>query len=69
MRDGHYNDGPKIPIPGAAGATIYAALQSLAMRPGEASVNISKRKVAGGGYVYVISNLPATADPGENERD
>ncbi len=59
MRDGNYDDGPKIPIPGAAGATIFAALKSLAMRSGEASVNISKRKVTGGGYVYVISNLIA----------
>lgn len=62
MRDGAHEDGPKIPIPGAAGAMVFAALKSLALFCGEASVNISKRKVAGGGYVYVISNLKAQDD-------
>ena len=51
------DNGPKIPIPGAAGASIYAALQSLALHCGEATVTITKARVAGGGYSYWISNL------------
>ena len=45
------------PIPGVAGAEIYAALTVLSMRAGEASVTITKRKAESGGYIYVISNL------------
>lgn len=55
---------PQIPIPGAAGEAVRAALQSLAMHVGEASVNISKQRVATGGYTYVISKLNAIDDGG-----
>jgi hypothetical protein len=50
-------NGPKIPIPGAAGAAVYAALQSLSLYCGEATVTIKKARVAGGGYTYWVSNL------------
>jgi hypothetical protein len=54
--------GPRIPIPGAAGAAVYAALKSLVMRCGEGDVLITKRRVAGGGYTYWITNdLTTTA--------
>ncbi len=59
---------PQIPIPGAAGEAVCAALQSLAMYAGEASVNISKQRVKTGGYSYVISKLNAVNVDGENER-
>lgn len=59
---------PQIPIPGAAGEMVRAALQSLAMYAGEASVNISKQRVASGGYVYVISKLNAIQG-NETERE
>ncbi len=56
MMDGdRQSNGPKIPISGAAGAGIYSALFNLSMRCGPGSVTISKERVAGGGYVYVIS--------------
>jgi hypothetical protein len=48
-------DSPKIPVPGAAGVAIAAALQGLVMQAGGGTVNIHKRPVAGGGYVYEIS--------------
>jgi len=48
--------GPKIPIGGPAGAAIYAALFRLSTRYGPGAVTISKERVAGGGYVYVLSN-------------
>ena len=51
------NDGPKIPIAGAAGANIYAVLQALATYPGTAKVVILKERLPGGGYVYSVSNL------------
>jgi hypothetical protein len=51
------DNGPKIPIPGVAGATIFSALQSLALYCGEATVTITKARVAGGGYSYWVSNL------------
>lgn len=53
--DSHANNGPKIPIGGPAGASIYAALFRLSMRCGPGAVTISKERVAGSGYVYVIS--------------
>ena len=62
MRDGE-ECGPKIPIPGAAGAAIFAALKALAMRPGGGSVTISKDRVAGGGYVYSIGCNEQPARP------
>jgi hypothetical protein len=51
------DNGPKIPIPGAAGAAVYAALQSLALYCGEATVTITKARVSGAGYTYWVSNL------------
>ena len=44
-----------IPIPGAAAASVYEALKALAMHVGQASVSIIKRRIEGGGYVYVIN--------------
>lgn len=49
------DNGPKIPIPGAAGMGIFAALQGLAMTPGPGIVTICKKPVAGGGYIYEIA--------------
>lgn len=46
----------KIPIPGAAGAAIHAALSRMALCCGECGVTIKKERVAGGGYVYTIGN-------------
>lgn len=57
MRDGDGIDaGPKIPIPGAAGAAIFVALQRMAMHCGECGLVIKKERVAGGGYIYSIGN-------------
>jgi hypothetical protein len=55
MRDGD-DHGPRIPIPGAAGAAIYIALQRLATLCGEGGITIKKERVAAGGYVYTIGN-------------
>ena len=57
------DDNRPIPIPGSAGACIYAALHALAMRPEAAALTIRKERAAGGGYVYSVSNItaPATA--------
>lgn len=55
MRDGD-DSGPKIPIPGAAGAAIYLALQRMACCCGECGITIKKERVAAGGYVYTIGN-------------
>jgi hypothetical protein len=48
-------NGPKIPIPGAAGAAIAAALLGLATKPGPGVVTITKKPVAGGGYIYEVT--------------
>lgn len=48
--------GPPIPIPGAAGAAIYAALLRLATYCGEATVTIRKERPPEGGYLYLIAN-------------
>jgi hypothetical protein len=48
--------GPKIPIPGSAGAAIYSALMSLAMYCGDATVTIRKERLPSGGYTYLIAN-------------
>ena len=66
MNNGH-DFGPKIPIPGAAGAAIYSALHGLAMRPGGGMITIAKKPVAGGGYVYEIARQNETlrSDLGE----
>jgi hypothetical protein len=63
MRGDGENHGPKIPIPGAAGATIYEALRRMAMRPEECGITINKERVAGGGYVYVIGTNEPPAKP------
>ena len=62
MRDGD-ESGPKIPIPGAAGAAIFIALQRMATHCGEVALTISKERVAAGGYVYTISNSQPPARP------
>jgi hypothetical protein len=54
MRDDDDN-GPRIPIPGSAGACIFAALKSLAFKPGGGAITITKQPVPGGGYTYWIS--------------
>lgn len=64
MMDGDFSgNGPKIPIPGAAGAAIYTALMRLAMLCGEGGVTIRKERVAGSGYVYTIGNHEPPARP------
>lgn len=47
--------GPKIPIPGAPGAAIYAVLMRLSMICGDASVTITKERLPGGGYAYLTA--------------
>jgi hypothetical protein len=47
--------GPKIPIPGAPGAAIFAALMRLATHCGDASVTIRKERLPAGGYTYLIA--------------
>ena len=54
MRD-KVRESPRIPIPGAAGAAVFAALQGLVMSPGYGIVTIVKKPVAGGSYVYEIA--------------
>jgi len=46
---------PRLPIPGAAGVSINAALASMAMHAGAMSITITKSRVAGGGYAYSIA--------------
>ena len=48
-------DSQKIPIPGAAGAAVFATLQGLMMHPGGGVVTITKKPVAGGGYIYEVT--------------
>lgn len=50
-------NGPKIPIPGAAGTAIFAALQGLAVLCGDGRLTIEKKRVPGGGYSYWVSNI------------
>lgn len=47
--------GPRVPIPGAAGASIYAALSGMAMHAGPMTITITKSRMAGGGYAYSIA--------------
>ena len=62
--DGGEPAGPRIPIPGAAGAAVYAALQGLAMHCGEqASVTIIKERLPNGGYTYLIGHNSNRARP------
>ena len=51
--NGH--ESPRIPIPGAAGAAVFAALHGLVMQSGGGAVTIIKKPVAGGSYVYEIA--------------
>lgn len=55
MRDGD-EPAPRIPIPGAAGAAICAALAKMSTTCGEVILTIKKERVAGGGYAYVLTN-------------
>ena len=66
MKDGDEPTGPKVPIPGAAGAAIAVALQRMATHCGETILTIKKERVAGGGYAYVISNNQPPARPVSN---
>jgi hypothetical protein len=59
MRDD--NAAPKIPIPGAQGQAVAAALSALAMHPGSMIVTIAKERLPQGGYIYLISK---TQPPG-----
>lgn len=63
MRDGNGDNGPKIPIPGAAGAAIFIALQRLALFCGEGGITIRKERVPGGGYIYTVANHEPPARP------
>jgi hypothetical protein len=63
MRGDGQDHGPRIPIPGGAGATIYEALSRMAMHCGECGITIKKERVAGGGYVYVIGTNEPPARP------
>jgi len=63
MRDDNEVLAPRIPINGEIGAQIYAALQRVAMHYGEIAVTISKERVAGGGYAYVITHSQPPARP------
>lgn len=55
--------GARIPIPGAAGAAIWAALTRMSLHAGECGITIKKERVAGGGYVYTIGNHEPPARP------
>lgn len=57
------NNGPRIPIHGVAGATIFAALQRMAMCCGDCAITIKKERLAGGGYAYSIGNHEPPARP------
>jgi hypothetical protein len=63
MRGDGEDHGPKIPIPGAAGAAIFAALKSLALLCGEGKVTIIKERLPSGGYTYLIANNQNPARP------
>ena len=63
--------GPRIPIPGQAGAVIAAALKSMAMHVGDISITIKKQRTPNGGYTYLIGNQatqPRSRRYGDNER-
>ena len=68
MRDGDEPSGPKIPIPGAAGAAVFVALQRMATHCGETAIQIAKERVVTGGYVYVISVIQPPARPVTKQR-
>ncbi len=60
MRD---DGAPRIPIPGTAGEAIRAALNSLAMYPGEMTVTIKKERLPQGGYIYQIAKIQPPDSP------
>jgi len=49
------DNGPRIPINGAAGAAIYAALLRISMYCGDATVTVRKERLPGGGYSYQLA--------------
>ena len=63
MGNGNGHDTRKIPITGAAGEAVYAALLHLSTHCGECGVTIKKERVAGGGYVYTIGNHEPPVKP------
>lgn len=63
MRGDGEDTGPRIPIPGAAGAAIYAALKGLSVHCGDGTVTIIKERLPGGGYVYLIGQNDNPARP------
>lgn len=63
MRGDGEDTGPKIPIPGAAGAAIFGALKGLSMLCGSGSVTIIKERLPQGGYTYLIGHNETPARP------
>lgn len=63
MKGDGEDNGPKIPIPGPAGAAIFAALKHMAMTCGNASVTILKERLPTGGYTYLIGHNETPARP------
>ena len=54
---------PRVPITGAAGIAIAAALAKVATHCGEISVTIHKGRVASGGYAYTITHTQPPGRP------
>ncbi len=63
MRGDGEENGPKIPIPGAAGAAIFSALKGLSLLAGSGSVTIIKERSPHGGYTYLIGHNETPARP------
>ncbi len=57
------NNGPKIPISGAAGETIRAGLLRVATFPGEITFMLQKQRTLGGGYVFTVTVTQPPAGP------
>ncbi len=55
--------GPRIPIPGAAGEAIRAALQKVSTHCGPIGVRIDKERVPGGGYIFTVSVIQPPVKP------
>lgn len=68
MRDGDEAAAPRVPIPGAAGNAVAAALQKMTTHFGEMRLIIDKERVAGGGYVYTLSFTQPPARPVPKQR-
>ncbi len=60
--------GPRIPIAGAAGAAIHAALAKMATHCGELRLMLDKERVASGGYVYTVTFIQPPARPVPKQR-